>query len=102
MLATEVEHLLCLANASDHGAGKTPSATDERCGSHWHFLLRNPEENHRAVQLEQIEILIPVDISRDGVENQVKISLQLHERLRIRARIVMIGAKPYAVRLLSK
>lgn len=82
VLAAKVQHLLRFPHAPDHGAGKAAAARDERNSSERDLFIRNADEDHGAVHLHQIQVLIPVDLRGNGVHNEIERAAELGEGVR--------------------
>lgn len=60
VFAADVEHLLCLHNPADQRSDQSPSAHDQGKGAELRGLIRNPDQNHGAVGLQQFQIDIQI------------------------------------------
>src|SRR5581483_3539795 len=102
MLAAKIEHFLNFADASDLRSGKAAPAGSQREAANWDVLLRKSDDHHCAVKLKKIEILIPVELGRDGVDDQVEGSGEFGKCFRIAGRVVMTRTELLAVCLLAQ
>jgi hypothetical protein len=81
-LRTVIQHLLSLSNSADEGAAQGSSAEYQRKGAQW---ARTGEANqhHLAVQFQQSKVLSEIVLSRNRVQQKIKLTGMSFEYRRI-------------------
>lgn len=102
MLGAEVEHLLRLGDAADHGSGPAAARGDERERGDLERLGRGADVDERAVDREQADVLRHVELRGDRVDDQVERAGELGERGVVARREVAVGSEAEAVLLLGE
>jgi H+-translocating NAD(P) transhydrogenase subunit beta len=85
MLAAEVEHLLRFGNATDQRPSQPLAAHDQTDRGNGQRLLGNPNQTHRPVPLQQLQIRIDVMLGRDRIDDEIKAPGMGTHRIRILA-----------------
>jgi len=101
MCATEVEHLLSLANAADDRAGEAASSEQKAEGRYSERLLRCADERKVAVAAEQIEIGVDVVIRGDRIEDEVETTRALLHLLGVAGDDDFVGAEAQCIFLFA-
>ncbi|MNF03674.1 hypothetical protein D3C80_2030410 [compost metagenome] len=80
MLGADVEHVMGLGNAADHGAGDGATTADQVVNRRRGMaVLRHADQDQHAVALEQACVGVQIMAGRDGVQNHIKrAGLRLH------------------------
>ena len=84
VLSAEVEHLLSLLDTTDEGTSEAASTEDQREGSNGGGVLGSADKHHGAITLQEVDVLVKADVSRDSVDNKVEGTLERLESLGIR------------------
>lgn len=72
MLTAEIQHFLRFANAAHVGTGQTMAAGDKRSSADRNLLLWNANQNHAAVDFQKPQILVPIYIRGNCIDDQVE------------------------------
>ena len=99
---TEVQHLLRLLDATDAGARETATAGNDAERVQAHRVLGDTDLDDAAVAAEQRHVLVEVEVRGHGVDDEVEVTLQGREGLRIRRRVVLVSTELEAELLLAE
>src|SRR5690606_18485468 len=102
VLGAELQHLLGLGDAADHGTGQRAPERGQMEAAQGGGVLRHAELDEGAVAAQQAQILLHRQVGGDGVEDQVEAVAQLAEGLVVGGGVVVVGAEALAVLLLAQ
>ncbi len=100
MLGTEVEHLLSFLYAPDDRPGDAPAVHDEGKGLQRSRVCGGADEDHRAVRFQQMEIRIVIMDRRHRIEDEVEMSPEFCEVVRLGGHDKLARAESFRIRSL--
>jgi len=100
VFGAEVEHFLSFADAAYKRAGERPACAWQGERRYSERARWNTEHHESSVAVKEIEILIHIELDRNGVENKVEFTGEFIEHTRFRCIVKIIRSEAFGVFLL--
>ncbi len=101
VLGAEVEHLLGRGDPADHRPGQRAPIVQQRECLELQGMFGQSEFDEGAVDREQREVLVEVEVHRHRVQDQIELVAQRAEGRLVTGRVIVICTEPLAVLLFS-